>query len=210
MSPPQFSELVVHYGYLAVFAAIFLASAGAPLPAGELLLAAAVFAAHTHHLSLPVLLLVGSIAAVAGGASGYGIGLSAGATTLERYGGRVGLSAARLRLGQYLFRIHGGKIVFVLRFIAVLGPFGGVLAGVNRMPLGRFMAFNLLGGVAWTVVFGVGGYWFGALFEAAGRTLGVAAVVLALGLIGILMLYIHRQASDLQAKADAMFAATTP
>ena len=38
MSPPQFSQLVAHYGYMAVFVAIFLASAGAPLPAGELLL----------------------------------------------------------------------------------------------------------------------------------------------------------------------------
>jgi membrane protein DedA with SNARE-associated domain len=207
MSPADLSALVAHYGYLATFIAVLLASAGVPIPAGELLIAAAAYAAHTHRLSLDVLILVGSLAGILGGGIGYGIGRSLGAATLQRYGGVVGLGPARIRLGQYLFRVHGGKIVFFLRFIALLGPFGGVLAGANRMPPGRFLVFNVLGGVAWTVVFAIGGYLFGAFFKAAGRTAGIAAVVLVIALVVWLLRYIHRQEADLQAKADAMLLA---
>ena len=207
MTSADISALVAHYGYLATFAAILVASAGVPLPAGELLIAAAVYAAHTHRLSLPMLVLVGSLGAVIGGGVGYGIGRSVAAATLKRYGGFVGLGPARIRLGQYLFLVHGGKIVFFLRFVALLGPFGGVLAGANRMRIGRFMAFNALGGVAWTVVFAVGAYLFGEFFEAVGRPVGIAAVVLAIVLVVGLLIYIHRHEAVLQAKADVMLAA---
>jgi membrane protein DedA with SNARE-associated domain len=204
MTPAHLSTLVAHYGYLASFAAILMASAGIPLPAGELLIAAAVYAAHTHRLSLPLLVVVGSLGAVIGGGVGYAVGRSVAAATLRRYGRFVGLGPARIRLGQYLFLAHGGKIVFFLRFIALLGPFGGVLAGANRMKIGRFMAFNALGGVAWTIVFGVGGYLFGEFFQAVGRPFGIAAIVLAIGLVIGLVRYVHQREADLQQKADAL------
>jgi membrane protein DedA with SNARE-associated domain len=205
MTFSNLSALVAHYGYLATFVAILVASAGVPRPAGELLIAAAVYAAHTHRLSLGILVLVGSLGAITGGGAGYAIGRSVATVTLARYGGLVGLSPARVRLGQYLFHMHGGKIVFVLRFVALIGPFGGVLAGANRMPSSRFMAFNALGGVAWTLVFAVGGYLFGAFFKAVGRPLGVTAVIVAIGLVVGLAIYVHRYGADLQGKADRYF-----
>ena len=204
MTSAHLSGLVAHFGYLATFAAVLFASAGIPLPAGELLIAAAVYAAHTHRLSLPILVLVGSLGAIIGGVVGYGIGRMVAAKTLDRYGRFVGLGPARIRLGRYLFIEHGGKIVFFVRFVALLGPFGGVLAGANRMSLARFMAFNALGGVTWSIAFGVGGYLFGAFFKVAGRPLGIAAAGLAIVLVIGLLLYIHGRGSILQAKADAM------
>jgi membrane protein DedA with SNARE-associated domain len=207
MTSAHLSALVAHYGYVATFLAVLLASAGIPLPAGELLIAAAVYAAHTHHLGLVPLLVVGSLGAVIGGAAGFGIGRSVAAVTLARHGPLVGLNPARLRLGRYLFLVHGGKIVFVLRFVALIGPFGGVLAGANRMPPGRFMAFNALGGVAWTLAFGLGGYLFGSFFEAVGRPLGVAAVLVAIALVVGLAIYVHRYGATLQERADRLFPA---
>jgi membrane protein DedA with SNARE-associated domain len=204
MTPAHLSTLVAHYGYLANFIAILVASAGIPIPAGELLIAAAIYAANTHRLSLLTLLLVGSAGAAIGGAAGYAIGRGLGARALERYGRFVGLDAAKVRLGRYLFLVHGGKIVFSLRFVALVGPFGGVLAGANRMAIGRFMIFNVLGAVAWNIVFGAGGYLFGAMFEAVGRTAGIAAVVVTLALIVAAGMYIHRRGAELQAKADAL------
>jgi len=198
------SQLVESYGYAGVFIVVLVASAGVPLPAGELLVAAAVFAAHTHRLSIVVLVIVSALAAIIGGALGYGIGRTAGAATLHRYGGAVGLGPARMRLGQYLFLTHGGKIVFFLRFVALLGPFGGVLAGVNRMPWGRFLFFNTAGGLAWAVAGGVGGYLFGAAFKAVGRPLGVAMVVVTIALVVGLLVWIHRHEQVLQRKADAL------
>ena len=206
MTSAHLSTLVAHYGYLATFVAVMLASAGIPLPAGELLIAAAVYASNTHRLDLFTLILVGSLGATIGGAAGYTLGRLLGVAALERYGRYVGLDAAKLRLGRYLFIMHGGKIVFFLRFVALVGPFGGVLAGANRMVVGRFMIFNVVGAIAWTIVFGAGGYLFGSFFEAVGRTAGIVAVVATLAVLAGAAFYIHRQGADLQAKADAMMA----
>jgi membrane protein DedA with SNARE-associated domain len=206
MTLHHLSSMVAHYGYLGAFVAVLLASGGVPVPAGELLIAAAIYAAHTHRLSITLLVLVGSAGAVLGGCVGYAIGRWVGATTLSRYGRLAGLTEARLRLGRYLFLAHGGKIVFIVRFVALIGPFGGVLAGANQMPAGRFMAFNALGGVVWTLVVGVGAYLFGAMFEAVGRPVGIATAVIAVALIAGLAIYVHRYGAELQEKADARFA----
>src|SRR5450631_3157077 len=156
MTLDHLSSLVAEYGYLLVFAAVTIASAGVPIPAAEILVAAAIYAAHTHRLAIAPLIAVGTVGAIAGCVGGYGVGRSVGAPALARYGALVGLGAARMRLGQYLFLVHGGKIVFFLRFVALLGPFGGLLAGVNRMPAGRFLIFNALGATVWTIAVGLG------------------------------------------------------
>jgi membrane protein DedA with SNARE-associated domain len=198
------STLVAHYGYDVVFAFLFLASAGIPLPAAELLVAAAIYAAHTHRLSIAELTVGGIAMAILGGAAGYGVGRWLGAAGLNRHGGAVGLGPARQRLGRYLFIAHGGKIVFFIRFIALIGPFGGVLAGVNRMPWGRFLAFNVLGAAAWVSAMAMGGYLFGALFASVGGPIGFAALGLAAGVATATVIYVHRQGATLQAKADAL------
>jgi membrane protein DedA with SNARE-associated domain len=196
------STLVAHYSYYSyyiVFAALFLASAGAPLPAAELLVAAAIYAAHTHRLSIAELTFGGIAMAITGGAAGYGIGHWLGVAGLRRHGGTVGLGPARQRLGRYLFLAHGGKIVFFIRFIALIGPFGGVLAGVNRMPWGRFLAFNALGAAAWVSALALGGYLFGAFFVSVSGPVGLTALTLAAGVVVAMGIYLHRQGATLQA-----------
>jgi membrane protein DedA with SNARE-associated domain len=193
------SGLVAHYGYLVVFGTALVGSAGIPLPATELLIAAAVYAAHTHRLD--VVVLAGGAAVMA--VIGFGAGKSVGAVTLARHGGAIGLAPRRLRLGQYLFLTHGGKIVFFIRFIAFLGPFGGLLAGVNRMPFFRFAIFNALGSVTWAVCVAAGGYLFGTFFASVGQPIGLAALAAAAALAVAAFIYVHQRGASLQAKADA-------
>jgi membrane protein DedA with SNARE-associated domain len=197
------SGLVAHYGYLVVFACALVGSAGIPLPATELLIAAAVYAAHTHRLDVVVLAGGAAVMAVVGGQIGYAVGKSVGVVTLARHGSAIGLRPSRLRLGQYLFLAHGGKIVFFIRFIAFLGPFGGLLAGVNRMQLVRFAIFNALGSVTWAVCVSAGGYLFGAFFASVGQPIGFAALVIAAALAVTTFIYVHQRGASLQAKADA-------
>ena len=71
------------------------------------------------------------------------------------------LTPRRLKLGQYLFRRHGGKVVFFGRFVAVLRAFAGLLAGINRMEWAQFLFFNAAGAIVWTSVYGLGAYFFG-------------------------------------------------
>ena len=85
-----------------------------------------------------------------------------------------------------------------------MGPFGGVLAGVNRMPWGRFLFFNTTGGAVWAAAAGVGGYLFGASFKALGRPFGVAMIVVTIALVVALLFWIHSHERALQQKADAL------
>ncbi|MEO7026772.1 MAG: DedA family protein [Caulobacteraceae bacterium] len=204
MTLADLSTLVAQWGYPMVFLIAMLASAGAPLPAAEVLVAAAIYTAHTHRLNIDVLCGGGFLAASIGGFGGYALGGWLGVAGLRRYGAKVGLGPARQRLGQYLFLQHGGKIVVAIRFIALLSSFGAVLAGVNRMPFTRFAAFNIGGAALWALVMAFGGYLFGRVFAALGGPIAVAFLALAVIAVAALVIYVHRQGASLQAKADAL------
>jgi len=136
------SEFVAHYGYMAVFGLILLQTVGLPLPGEAALIAAAVYAQHTHKLDVIDIILISALATSVGGVIGYWIGRRGGYPLLMRHGHHVGLNTARMRLGEYLFQFHGGKILLFGRVIAVLRTYQSVLAGIYRMPFRRFVAFS--------------------------------------------------------------------
>ena len=120
--------------------------------------------------------------AIVGDNAGYWLGLRYGYALLLRYGERIGMFEARIKLGQYLYLKHGAKVVFLGRFVALLRILAAFLAGVNRMPWRAFLMANASGGIIWAAVFGIGGYFFGKLLLELHHTL--APIVFALALAG--------------------------
>src|SRR5213592_4404217 len=149
------------YGYLAVFIFVAIESAGIPFPGETMLLIAAIYAGRTHHLSLPLVIVAAASGAILGDNIGFWIGREGGYRLLRRYGRYIRLDERKLKLGQYLFIKHGGKVVFFGRFVAVLRAWAAFLAGTNRMPWPRFLIFNAAGGIVWATLFGLGGYFLG-------------------------------------------------
>jgi membrane protein DedA with SNARE-associated domain len=197
------SEFIAQYGYFAVFGLIVFQSLGIPLPGEAALIAAAIYAQHTDRISILGIVAVAGLASAFGSTLGYWIGRRGGYPLLSRYGHHVGLNAARMRLGEYLFSLHGGKIMLFGRFMAVLRVYEAVLAGTYRMRFERFMVFNVLGAAIWAAAVGYFAYGFGELFH---RMEGVFAWV-ALG-VGLAVLvggafYLRRTEVALQARADA-------
>jgi membrane protein DedA with SNARE-associated domain len=170
------TSLLHEYGYAAVFAGLLLESTGVPLPGESLLIAAAVYAGTTHGMNIFVLVPVAALGAICGDQIGYLLGRWIGYRVLARWGRKIGLSDERLRLGRYLFRRYGGRVVMVGRFVAILRTFVALLAGANRMPWNLFLLWNALGGIAWTCFYGFGAY---ALGDAAKRISGPVGIVLA-------------------------------
>jgi membrane protein DedA with SNARE-associated domain len=107
----------------------------------------------------------------------------------------VRLDERKLKLGQYLFLRHGGKVVFFGRFVAVLRTWAAFLAGVNRMPWGRFLFFNAAGGIVWASVFGIGGYVLGDNVERFVGPVGLAtaALVAVLTLTAVILVRRYEQ-----------------
>ncbi len=203
MTIVHLSEFVAHYGYLAVFGLILFQTVGIPLPGEAALIAAAVYAQHTHKLDVIDIILISALATSLGGVMGYWIGRRGGYPLLMRHGHHVGLNPARMRLGEYLFQFHGGKILLFGRVIAVLRTYQSVLAGIYRMPFRRFVAFSGLGALLWAAAIGYGAYGFGGLFNRVAGVLAWGTLALGLGIMFAIAIYLKRQENVLQARADA-------
>src|SRR5215468_8621116 len=117
VSSDNMAHLIATYGYFAIGAIIALESMGLPLPGESVLALAALYAAH-HNQSIVAVVVSAATGAIIGDNVGYWIGREVGYSLLRRYGSRIGLSPSKIKLGQYLFMVHGAKVVFLGRFVA--------------------------------------------------------------------------------------------
>ncbi|MGA7790191.1 MAG: DedA family protein, partial [Xanthobacteraceae bacterium] len=154
-------HLIHVYGLLTVAVIIGLECIGVPLPGETALLAAAIYAGSKHDLNIVPVILTAGGAATIGRMIGYVIGHEFGYWLLLRYGNYVGMTTSRIKLGQYLFLRHGGKIVFIAQFIPVLRTFAGIFAGANVMPWRDFMLANAVGSFLWAALYGYAAYALG-------------------------------------------------
>jgi membrane protein DedA with SNARE-associated domain len=199
---PELGPLISHYGYAAVGIVIALESMGIPLPGETMLVLAAVYAATHSDLHISGVIAAAAIGAILGDNVGYWLGREFGYPLLLRYGPYVGLSERRIKLGQYLFLRHGGKVVFFGRFIAVLRVLAAFLAGVNRMEWNRFLIANAAGGVLWSLVYGLGAYLFGATLFHAQTPVTVALVTIGIIIVVVALRYVRGHEAELERQAE--------
>jgi membrane protein DedA with SNARE-associated domain len=197
----ELTNLISTYGYWAVGGMIGLESMGIPLPGEATLITAAIYAGATQDLNIVYIIASAAAGAIIGDNIGYWIGRKGGYPLLVRHGWRLRLTERRIKLGQYLFLRHGGKIVFFGRFIAVLRVLAALLAGANRMDWGRFLVYNAAGGIVWTAIYGSAAYYFGDQLHLLRRSTGfaVAGGTILVIIIGLILLrryetYLENQA----------------
>jgi len=197
------TSLITKFGYLAVAAIVGLESVGIPLPGEATLITAAAYAGTTQQLNIWLVIASAVAAAVVGDNVGFWLGRELGFRLLIRYGSHVGLNEGRIKVGQYLFQLHGGKIVLFGRFFPVLRIWAAVLAGVNQMAWPKFLVFNAAGAVLWATLYGLGAYYLGHALENLTKP-----VAILLGIAGILILvtlfvFVKRHEAELASQAEA-------
>ena len=185
-------SLVSQHGYWVVFLIVMLESAGVPLPGETVLILAAGFAGATGELNLSLVISCAAAGAIIGDNIGFWVGRTYGAKFLLRYGRFVRLSKSRLKLGQYLFRKHGAKIVFFGRFVAFLRVFAALLAGVNKYHWPQFLFFNAAGGIIWALLIGIGAFLFGDFIHRISGPVGIIALAAAIAGV-IAFMYVVRR-----------------
>jgi membrane protein DedA with SNARE-associated domain len=190
------------YGYLVVFLLVMVESIGVPVPGETVLIGAALYAGSTGKLEIWWVIVLAIAGAVIGDNIGFSIGRYGGAKLLLRYGPKIRLHERRLKIGIWLFRRHGGKVVFWGRFVSILRTYAAFLAGTNQMAWGRFLFFNAAGGVVWATLFGVAYYEFGGVLQKLSATidivLGIAGTVILVGFA----IWTKRKESELQERAE--------
>src|SRR5215510_4187860 len=156
------ADIITQYGawtYGILFGVIFMETGFVVtpfLPGDSLLFAAGTFAA-IGSMNIWLLLILLMIAAALGNTVNYWIGY------------RIGDQAYNVKWvkKEYLdrthafFRKHGGKTIFLARFVPIIRTFAPFVAGIGQMPYGYFSLYNITGCIAWVLLFTLSGYFFG-------------------------------------------------
>ena len=176
------TSLLSTYGYGLVFGLILLESAGLPLP-GETMLVMSAASAAGGHLSVFGVILSAALGAVIGDMGGYWIGRKGGSVIFKRILGSA--YEEHLVKGQVFFNRYGAASVFLARFVPVVRVIAANLAGISAMRFQTFSFYNAAGGLAWSIVMGSIGYFFGSnlpFLELIMRRFGVGLVI-SIGII---------------------------
>jgi membrane-associated protein len=95
------------------------------------------------------------------------------------------LSRKHLLRTQEFYERHGGKTIFLARFVPIIRTFAPFVAGIGTMSYRRFLMFNVVGGFAWVGLFLYAGYFFGQLPAVRDNFSLVILVIIALSVVPI-------------------------
>jgi membrane-associated protein len=162
------------------------------LPGDSLLFAAGTFAA-LGSLDTKWLVMLLSLAAVAGDTLNYWIGYIVGPKVFSKEKSRF-FNKKYLQRTHQFYEKYGGKTIIFARFIPIIRTFAPFVAGIGSMTYRRFITYNIVGGIAWVAIFVLGGYCFGNIpFIKQNFSLVIAAIIFLSVLPGIIEFFRNRK-----------------
>lgn len=172
-------------GYL-LPAIIGLESMGVPSPGETALILAAVLASQGK-LQIWLVIVIAAASAIVGDNIGYWLGRTLGLRVIEAPGPLHTHRVRAIAAGRKFFQRHGGKAVFLGRWIALVRVATAWLAGIDEMRFIEFFLWNALGGITWAITYGLVGYYGG---QAAANVLSQVGIygAIALGVAAVLAL----------------------
>ncbi|MDX1983279.1 MAG: VTT domain-containing protein [Bryobacteraceae bacterium] len=149
-------------GYLMLFGIVFAETGllmGFFLPGDSLLFTVGVVAG-AGHLDLVLINVLLMAAAIIGDGVGYYLGRRTGPAIFKRPDSRF-FKQEYIRRTEEFYARHGGKTIIYARFVPIVRTFAPFMAGVGQMRYGRFLSFNVFGGIGWVAAMTVSGYLLG-------------------------------------------------
>ncbi len=149
-------------GYLMLVGIVFAETGllmGFFLPGDSLLFTVGVVvgAGHLNFALINGLLIA---AAIIGDSTGYFLGYRAGPSIFKRKDSKL-FKQEYVRRTEEFYSKHGGKTIIYARFVPIVRSFAPFMAGVGRMPYGKFLPFSVLGSIAWILSMTSLGYLLG-------------------------------------------------
>ena len=135
--------------YVGVFLLMTLESMVAPIPS-ELVMPFAGFLIFTGEFSVVPVLVASTLGSIVGSLLSYGMGML-GKPVVLRYGRYLLLNVHHLEWTENFFLRHGGKTIFISRFIPVVRHLISIPAGLARMPLIPFILYTAVGATLWNM-----------------------------------------------------------
>jgi membrane protein DedA with SNARE-associated domain len=181
------------FAYLVLGLLVGGESAGIPLPGETALITGAILASQDK-LSLSVVIAVAALAAIIGDNVGFQLGRHGARRLLERPGRFEERRQAFLTRGEAFFQRHGGKTVFLGRWLPFLRVTAAWLAGAHGMSWPRFLVWNAAGGILWAISVGLFAFLAGHVAVQILHDAGYAVLaVVALGIVAVAVWYFFRR-----------------
>ena len=157
-------QLILSFGYLFLFGIVFAETGlliGFFLPGDSLLFIAGLLAAKPDSgLNIGVLLLLLSVAAIAGDSVGFLIGRKAGPALFRREDSKL-FKRKHLDSAHAFYEKHGPKAIVLARFVPIVRTFAPTVAGAAGMNYRQFVMYNVIGGISWIFSMTLLGFFLG-------------------------------------------------
>lgn len=158
------STALGNWMYVVLFAVVFCETGliVTPFLPGDSLLFAvgALIALPDAGLSFPLMFVLLTVAAVLGDAVNYRVGKAIGPRVFRSEKSLL-LNKDHLLKAQRFYEKHGGKAIFLARFVPIVRTFAPFVAGAGNMNYARFWMFNISGAITWVGLCLTAGYIFG-------------------------------------------------
>jgi membrane-associated protein len=177
---------LITWGGLALLTFIIFAETGLLvgffLPGDSLLVTAGIYCTSLEPgkpplLSLPLVLLLPSLAAIVGDTVGYWLGAKTGPKLFTRESSLL-FSKKHLLKTKEFYERHGGKTIIIARFLPFARTFAPVVAGIGKMEYGRFLRFNVFGGIGWVFSMVLLGFGLSHVFPNLGKQIDKVIIVI--------------------------------
>lgn len=181
------------FSYLFIFIVIFMETGFVVtpfLPGDSLLFVAGALSA-TGSFNIIALWILLCLAAILGDTVNFWVGRFIGPKVFNpNFKSRI-FKKEYLDKAQSFYEKHGGKAIVLARFVPIVRTFAPFVAGVGKMHYGRFISFNIFGGILWVSLFLLGGYFLGGLPFIQNNFHYLVVIIILISLVPIAIEFIN-------------------
>ena len=185
------TAFIEHTGYISVYIMMTMESMVVPLPS-EAVMPFAGFLVADGKFSMPVLILVSTLASITGSLISYYIGAFGGEPIIDRFGKWVLLDRDDLEITKKFFARYGEITIFVSRFIPVVRHLISIPAGFGRMNVLKFVVYTAIGACGWNAFLAFVGYKMKQNWDIVMKYSSKIDIVFVIIILGLFALYIYR------------------
>lgn len=170
-------SFLTHAGYAALIVFGFIEACSIPI-SSEITFGFAGVLAYQGHLNLILVIVIGSLAELAGSYVSYFAGRLGGRPLVERLGKYVLVTRKDIDRAERFLAGRGAWAVVVGRALPVIRAFTSIIAGLIEIPALEFGFLSLIGTVAWAIALSVTGYEVGSAWHSVSHYVSIGGYVL--------------------------------
>lgn len=184
-------DWISNYGYLGIILLMALESATLPVPSEIVMPFAGFLVWEQHKMSLPGVILAGTIGCTVGSIAAYAVGYYAGRPLILRYGKYILLSERHLVQAERWFAKYGGKATFIARLLPIIRTVISLPAGISKMKFKPFVVYSFVGSLPWTALLASIGYMLGPKWREISSVFRGLDILVVVGAVALVAWYIY-------------------